>query len=72
MNEFVLCVENDGDEDSLELWKIYRTLASTPLEEEEKLLRVIDESGEDYLYPARLFVPISVPQDALKRLTMAH
>ncbi len=72
MNEFVVCVETEGEEDSLELWKIYRRLANTPLEEGEKLLRVVDESGEDHLYPARLFVPITVPQDALKRLTMAH
>ncbi|MEO8726211.1 MAG: hypothetical protein ABI383_08810 [Acidobacteriaceae bacterium] len=71
MNEFVLCVENEGDSESLELWKIYRRLAPTPTEEEEKLIRVIDESGEDYLYPASFFVPITVPLDALKRLSMA-
>ncbi len=54
MNESVVCVENTGEHD-LVRGKRYRRLPSTALEEEAKLLRVIDESGEDYLYPADCF-----------------
>jgi hypothetical protein len=60
---FVLCVGNEGYPASLEPRKIYRVLGD-PVAEERGLRRVVDESGEDYLYPARLFVPIEVPQEA--------
>ena len=62
-SSFVLCVANEGYLASLEPRKIYRALAD-PAAEERGLRRVIDETGEDYLYPARLFVPIEVPQEA--------
>jgi hypothetical protein len=60
---FVLCIENEGYPASLELRKVYQTL-DDPAAAEHGFLRVIDESGEDYLYPARFFVPIQVPQEA--------
>jgi hypothetical protein len=52
---FVLCVRNEGYPAGLELRKVYRVLAD---ERASKLhqLRVIDESGEDYLYPEEFFV----------------
>jgi hypothetical protein len=52
---FVLCVRNEGYPAGLELRKVYRVLAD---EQALKLgqLRVIDESGEDYLYPEEYFV----------------
>ena len=59
----VLCVANEGNEVSLQRWKIYESLRDDDAEA-EGLLRVIDESGEDYLYPARFFVAIQVPQEA--------
>jgi hypothetical protein len=62
---FVLCVESAGYSASLEARKIYQAL-SDPEAERHGLLRVIDESGEDYLYPASLFVPIQVPEAAEK------
>ena len=54
---FVLCVRNDGYPAGLEVRKIYRVLAD---EQASKLhqLRVIDESGEDYLYPEDYFVVV--------------
>ncbi|MDE0678725.1 MAG: hypothetical protein OXI11_00670 [Gammaproteobacteria bacterium] len=59
--EYVVCVENDGYPVSLELHKIYRTLP-----DEDALadgdLRIIDESGEDYLFPASAFVAITLPE----------
>ena len=59
--KFAVCVENEGYPVSLELRKIYVRL---PDEKAKRhgLVRVVDESGEDYLYPARFFVSIRVPQ----------
>lgn len=63
MNSFVLCVDNGGYSASLEPRKIYQALKD-PTAESRGLLRVVDESGEDYLYPSNLFVPIEVPAAA--------
>ncbi len=60
---FVLCVRAGTYKASLEPRKIYRVL-DDPQAEARALLRVIDESGEDYLFPARLFVPIELPAGA--------
>jgi len=60
---FVLCLDNQGYPASLEPRKIYRVLGDPP-SEARGFLRVIDESGEDYLYPARFFVPIELPEEA--------
>jgi hypothetical protein len=62
---FVLCINNEGFAASLEARKVYRTL-SDPEAESHGLLRVVDESGEDYLFPAAFFVPIEVPTAAEK------
>ena len=60
---FVICVGNRGYSASLELRKIYQVL---PDKAAQKLhqIRVIDESGEDYLYPEDYFVPVKLPQAA--------
>jgi hypothetical protein len=58
---FAVCVKNDGYEASLERNKIYAVLAD-PQAEQEGDIRVVDESGEDYLYPQDWFVAIEVPQ----------
>jgi len=60
---YVLCVKAGSYGASLEPRKIYRVLHD-PRAEAESLLRVVDESGEDYLFPASLFVPIEVPAKA--------
>ena len=65
----VVCIRNDGYEVSLERRKIYQALRD-PEAESHKQLRVIDESGEDYLYPARLFQAIELPQ-SLRRAVLA-
>jgi hypothetical protein len=59
-----LCVEN-RDPAALELRKIYR-LVDDPSAQASGLVRVFDESGEDYLYPQRFFVPIEVPREAAR------
>lgn len=62
---FVLCIRNDGYPASLEIKKIYPVLVDAS-GEARGLLRVRDESGEDYLYPADYFVAIAVPAVAVK------
>lgn len=62
-NRFVICIQNDEYPASLELRKIYRVLED-PSATEHRQVRVIDESGEDYLYPAEYFVPIALPEEA--------
>ncbi len=58
---FVVCINNVDYPASLELHKIYRAILDEDAATEGDT-RVIDESGEDYLYPASYFVPIQVPQ----------
>ncbi len=62
-SHFVICTDNRDYPASLERRKVYRFLHD-PEAKKRSLLRVIDESGEDYLYPATLFVPIDVPKKA--------
>jgi len=54
-----MCVDNDGYPASLEVGKVYRRLPGGA--GARRWIRVIDESGEDYLYPAKRFVPMNVP-----------
>ena len=65
----VLCLHNDGYEASLERRKIYPVLADRSARAHGQL-RVIDESGEDYLYPATMFAPLRLPR-ALRRAVLA-
>ena len=57
---FVVCVANTDCED-LEVRKIYQTLFDEAAAA-DGLVRIVDESGEDYLYPAELFIQIELPQ----------
>ena len=58
--KFVLCLRNKGYEASLEPLKIYRLLSDRSAEK-HKLVRVVDESGDDYLFPADYFTAIELP-----------
>ncbi len=58
---FAVCIRNEGHEESLELRKIYEVLSDVAAEAHD-MIRVVDEEGEDYLYPRRWFVPIELPQ----------
>lgn len=60
--QFVLCIE-DTDCDDLEKGKVY-ALLSDPDAERDGWLRVVDESGEDYLYPEFYFVSLDLPSKA--------
>ncbi|HEY1658788.1 MAG TPA: hypothetical protein VGG14_10610 [Candidatus Sulfotelmatobacter sp.] len=68
--QFVVCVKNKGYAASLELSKLYRALSDSSAEE-TGTIRVIDESGEDYLYPRGYFVPVRVPQSGEKAVRRA-
>jgi hypothetical protein len=57
---FVVCINNSEYPASLELHKIYRVLPDEEAAQEGDI-RIIDESGEDYLYAAEWFVAINVP-----------
>ena len=60
--EYVFCVQND-DCDDLEVRKVYQVI---PDEKSKKkgMLRVIDESGEDYLHPSNYFILVGLPKKA--------
>ena len=64
---FVICIRNEGYEVSLELRKIYRVVPDASAERHH-LLRIVDESGEDYLYPEDFFLPIGLPKPVEKAL----
>jgi hypothetical protein len=67
---FVLCINNRGFSASLEQRKVYRAKHDR-LAEHHGMVRVVDESGDDYLFPAKLFVRISVPRAAAKAFSGA-
>jgi hypothetical protein len=66
---FALCIENKDCED-LEKRKIYQLLPDEEAES-EGYLRVIDESGEDYLYPQAYFIVIQLPREAQEALQLS-
>lgn len=68
--EFVICVGNKGYTASLELRKIYQIIPDKTAAELHQI-RVIDESGEDYLYPEDFFVPVQLPQAVEKAVRRA-
>ena len=67
--KFVVCVRNEGCED-LELRKIYRVLPDEAAAD-DGYIRVVDESGEDYLYPSDYFLVIELSKDLEKALMAA-
>ena len=58
---YVMCVHNEGNPESLELRKVYRAPPDTE-GAKHGYLRVFDESGEGYLYPAKHFIPVALPK----------
>lgn len=66
--KFAVCITDS--EPDLEMRKIYQVVPDAAAEKEGHL-RVIDESGEDYLYPAKYFVSVEVPKEADQALLIA-
>jgi hypothetical protein len=67
---FVLCIRNQGYAASLERRKLYPTIRDTSAAK-HSLIRVIDESGEDYLYPADYFIALRLPANVKLALSKA-
>jgi len=64
---FVICIDNSGYPVSLELHKVYRVLPDERAAADD-YLRVVDESGEDYLYSASRFVAVELPRQVERSL----
>lgn len=69
MKQFALCLENSGNEASLILGKVYRMLPDERAAKDD-FVRIIDESGEDYLFHKDQFVVVEFPQ-AVRRKILA-
>jgi len=69
-NQLVVCVDNEGYPASLEKRKIYLSLRD-PVAEKHGLLRIVDESGDDYLYQKAFFRSIALPQSVKKAVLSA-
>ena len=65
--KFLLCIDNKGYEASLEIRKLYETIPDKEAERHNQV-RIIDESGEDYPYPFRLFAPVRLSMQARSRI----
>jgi hypothetical protein len=70
MKNFAICIENKGFEVSLEKKKLYEFIPEKNLQN-KNLIKVIDESGEDYLYPLNYFVFIDIPEKIIMQLEYA-
>jgi hypothetical protein len=65
--KFLLCVDNEGYQASLEVRKLYENLPDKEAERHNQL-RIVNESGEDYLYPSEFFAPIRLPMQTRNRI----
>lgn len=68
--QLVICVENSGYEVSLERRKIYLAVADAA-SQRRGFIRVIDESGEEYLYPESMFVAVALPASVRRAVVQA-
>lgn len=68
--QFVVCINNKDYSASLEVRKIYQVLPDLKANA-HNMIRIIDESGEDYLYPSRHFMPIELPESVQQVLAFA-
>jgi hypothetical protein len=65
--KFLLCIDNEGYEASLEMRKLYEMIPDKEAERHNQV-RIIDESGEDYLYPAKFFAPVRLSMQTKNRI----
>jgi hypothetical protein len=70
-SQFVVCVDNSESEASLEFGKIYRVIPDADAEK-EGLLRIIDESGEDYGFAASRFYHVQLPAQLEQMLSVSR
>lgn len=67
---FLLCVSNRGYRTSLVIRRVYRGIPD-PTAARDGLVRVVDETGEDYLFPEKLFVVVDLPREAARAFRAA-
>lgn len=70
ISQFVVCVNNSDYPASLELRKLYQVIPNAAAAKLHQI-RVVDESGEDYLYPTKYFVAVSLPSSTEKAVLQA-
>ncbi|HZG51886.1 MAG TPA: hypothetical protein VEZ40_07115 [Pyrinomonadaceae bacterium] len=68
---YAVCIDNDGYKASLEVGKLYQ-LVTDEAAEGDGMIRVIDESGEDYLFEAARFYPVELPTALVKELRRVY
>ena len=68
--QFAICIQNSGYQASLEIRKLYQVV-NDPAASEHKQVRIIDESGEDYLYPESFFLAVQLPQQIAEQVAHA-
>jgi hypothetical protein len=71
MKRYVICLDNENYPVKLELRKVYEVV-DDPQASEEGFIRVIDETGEDYLYEASRFAPVELSQEVLAAFATAQ
>ncbi len=59
---FAVCINNNSFEASLEIGKLYEVVPDAEVENDD-MIRVIDEDGEDYLFETKIFYPMIIPAD---------
>jgi hypothetical protein len=69
-HRYVVCVKNRGFRASLEVRKVYRAIPDATAEARQ-LVRIVDESGEDYLYPQNYFVAVDLPLATARAISAA-
>ncbi len=67
MEKYVICLSNEGYVASLEVRKLYELLPD-PKAEAMHCIRIVDEDGEDYIYPEKLFMPMEVSESVYRAL----
>ncbi len=68
--KFAICISNQDYPASLEVRKIYQVIPDANATKHQ-MIRVVDESDEDYLYPISYFIPIELPKAAIEALAIA-
>ena len=68
---YLICVKNKGYEASLDTAKVYEQLTDRSAKAHDQV-RVVDESGEDYLYPASFFAPVRLPAETKEKLELLY
>ncbi|MEH2420703.1 MAG: hypothetical protein V7K48_07075 [Nostoc sp.] len=69
--QYVVCISNKDYPASLEIRKIYQTVPDSDAVK-HRMIRVIDESGKDYLYPSNYFVLIDLPKAVAEAFSLAN